>query len=99
MADQWELDTLAAINDRRTELGLPILEWSNELESETRNYWTNPALSPNVVKICSCPHWTPPKQICSLLWCDDLSQYFAEHVAIIIFNDTITHVALALTSK
>lgn len=96
MADQWELDTLVAINEKRTELGLPILEWSNELESAARNYWTNPALSPNVVKTCNCSHWTPPKQIAELLWCDELAQYYAKSAAIVIFNDSMTHVALAL---
>lgn len=96
MADQWELDTLDAINDTRTELGLSTLEWSSKLESEARSYWTNPALSPNVVKTCNCPHWTPPKQIAELLWCDELAQYFAKAAAIVIFNDNMTHVALAL---
>jgi len=97
MADQWELDTLAAINDTRAELGLPELEWSSELESEARNYWTNPVLSPNVVKTCNCPHWTSPKEIAKLLWCHELALLFAKAAAIVIFNDNMTHVALALT--
>ncbi len=96
MANQWELETLSEINNRRTELGIPILKWSNKLESEARNYWTNPALSHNVIKTCNCPHWTPPNQIAKLLWCDELTQYSTKYAAIVIFNDSKTRVALAL---
>jgi hypothetical protein len=99
MAEQWELDTLAAINERRVDLGLPNLEWSSDLEAQARNYWTNPALSPNVVKVCNCPHWTPPKQICDLLWCDELRDYHMQFGAVVIFNNNMTHAALALNQS
>ena len=96
MADQWELDTVAAINERRAHLDLPAVEWSSELESEARNYWSNPASCRNVVKTCNCPHWTSPKQICDLLWCDELCNSSIQFGAVVIFNDNITHAALAL---
>ncbi len=99
MADQWEIDTLTAINETRRELGLLELEWDSSLESKARYYWTNPELCPEVIKTCNCPHWTPPKQIADLLWGDELAQYFTKSAAIIIFNDNITHVALALSSQ
>ena len=99
MADRWELDTLAAINERRIELGLPQLEWSNKLESEAKVYWTNPATSPHIINTCNCPHWTPPNRICDLLWCDELANYFVRFAAISIFNDSSTHVALALNNE
>ena len=99
MAHQWELDTMAAINERRTDLGLPTLEWSIDLESEARNYWSNPSLSPHVINTCNCPHWTSPKRICDLLWCDELANYLVESAAVVIFNDSSTHAALALAQK
>lgn len=96
MPHQWEMDTLGAVNERMTELGLPTLEWSDELESEARNYWTNPSLAPNVVRTCNCSHWTTPKEICRLLWCDELAHFRMKYAAIVIFNDSLTHAALAL---
>lgn len=38
MADQWELDTLAAINEKRRSRGTPSLKWSRRLEEEARRY-------------------------------------------------------------
>jgi uncharacterized protein with FMN-binding domain len=99
MADQWELDTLNEINNKRTELGLPPLVWSNKLESEARNYWTNPESCKSVVNTCNCPHWTSPKNICDLLWDENLANYFYQYAAIAIYNDQTTHVALALTQE
>jgi len=97
MADQWELDTLFAINEARTGLGLPSLEWSNKLESTARNYWFNPVQALNVVKAIDCPHWTSPQKISDLLWCAELCNYYAEFAAIVIRNDNVqSHIVLAL---
>ena len=96
MADQWEVGVLGAINKKRAEMGLPALEWSVQLESEARGYWDDPTSAPNVVKTCNCPHWTPPKGICDLLWCEELAFFPARQAAVVIFNDHLTHAALAL---
>jgi hypothetical protein len=97
MADQWEFDTFTVINNRRTELGLPLLVWDEILVFEAVNYWSRPLQSPNIAKAIDCPHWTSPQKICDLLWCDELCNYYAKFAAIVIRNDNVcSHIALAL---
>jgi len=95
MAGQWELDTLSAINETRNSLGLPSLEWSDELEFEARRFWSRPSSALRVVKACDCPHWTSPKALAELLWCEELARYFVQRAAVVIFNDDVTHCAVA----
>ncbi len=38
MADQWELDTLTALNNIRATYGQEYLKWNIDLEKETRDY-------------------------------------------------------------
>jgi len=97
MAEQWELDTLVAINNERNDLGLPLLQWDEALALQAKNYWSSPLQAQNVVKAIDCPYWTSPQKICNLLWCDELCNYYAKFVAIVIRNDDVcSHIALAL---
>jgi len=38
MADQWELDTLAALNEKRRAYEVKPFKWSNSLEEQARYY-------------------------------------------------------------